>query len=128
MCHTGSLYRSADILTVTTIPENTTEDHSFGFSEADPSEHLFVDLVAVWQSSQQQASTGFAETDPAYNRTRDDWIVLKTSRNQVQQIDAGFDESDPSVGSDQWYCLDADFEEKPVRISRVFSSGDIHGK
>ena len=64
-----------DILTVTSNPETTTENHSFGFSEADPSEHLFVDVAAVWQLLQQQTPTGFAETDPAYNRTRDDWVL-----------------------------------------------------
>ena len=117
-----------NMLTITPVSESTTAQDSVGFSETDPSEQRLVNVVTIRQTSQQLASTGFAETDPANSRTRDDWTVIQISRNQVQQNQVGFDETDPSTDSDQLYCLDVNFEEQPVQISRVFSSSDIPGQ
>jgi len=117
-----------NMLATTPVSDSSIEESSFGFSETDPSEQLFADAVTVVQAQQLLASAGFSETDPANSRARDNWIVIQISRNQVQQNQVGFDETDPSTDADQLYCLDVNVEKQPVQITRVFSSSDIPGQ
>lgn len=117
-----------DFMAMTPVSPGITEENSVGFNETDPSEYSFKDVVTVQQTSRQLVSAGFSETDPANSKSQNHLTALHTSISEIWQMRVGFDEIDPSVNSEQLFCLEAVAEEKTIQISQVFSSTGIRGQ
>ena len=116
-----------DMMTITPISASFTQEALPGFGETDPSSPSFMTAQTAPQNAQAGASTGFSETDPVTTTAWHDWSAPQTSRNQVQAMPFGFEETDPTASPEESFCLDTGAKENNRQISLVFSSGNVFG-